>query len=63
MGRKDDPHGLRSQDMVLIAEDPTELGKKPFIFFAPSTRTNLQKKLKLQDLVTLNGLKAVKNRF
>ena len=49
--------------MVLIAEDPTELGKKPFIFFAPSTRTNLQKKLKLQDLVTLNGLKAVKNRF
>jgi hypothetical protein len=42
-----------------VAEARTELGKKAFKVFAPSSWNNLQKQLKLQDLVTLSEFKAV----
>ena len=61
MSRKRVPDGLWSQDVVLmsVAEARTELGKKAFKVFAPSSWNNLQKQLKLQDLVTLSEFKTV----
>ena len=51
----------KHQDMVLmtVAEARTELAHKAFKLFAPSSYSNLQKQLKLQDPVTLSEFKAV----
>ena len=45
---------------MTVAKAWTEISKKDFMFFAPSSWNNLQKQLKLQDLVTINEFKAVK---
>lgn len=54
-------YGLRSQDIIQMQAPRvrTELGKKDFKFFAPSTWNDVQKDLKLSDLITMGKFKSI----
>uniref|UniRef100_A0A3B3HCE9 Reverse transcriptase domain-containing protein n=1 Tax=Oryzias latipes TaxID=8090 RepID=A0A3B3HCE9_ORYLA len=53
-------YGLRSNDHLSLAVPfaRTELGKKAFVFSAPSTWNTLQKRWKLKELIPLNIFKS-----
>lgn len=49
---------LRAFFMLSVPKTRTEMGKKAFLYSAPSAWNTLQKDLKLTDLVSLNAFKS-----